>query len=149
MMESLHPLIVHFPIALLLTSVGLDSAALLLRRPGWHRIALWNLVLGTFGAGGAVLSGLHAEEMAKHSFEIWKLITLHERLGFCTLSLGIVGSVVRLLMRDRLGSLARAVTMFLALAMVTTISWGAFLGGRLVYELGVGGSFGRQAVPQP
>ena len=148
-MESIHPLIVHFPIALLLTSVGLDAAALILRRPGWHRIALWNLVLGTLGAGAAVYSGLRAEEVAKHAFEIWRVITLHERLGFCTLSLGIVGSGVRLLRRDRFGSLARAVTMILALAMVTTISWGAYLGGRLVYELGVGGSFGRQAVPQP
>ena len=148
-MESIHPLIVHFPIALLLTSVGLDAAALILRRPGWHRIALWNLVLGTLGAGAAVLSGLHAEEMAKHSFEIWTLITRHERLGFCTLSIAFASSAVRLLMRDRLGSRARSVMLVLGLTMATTISWGAYLGGRLVYELGVGGSFGRQAVAQP
>ena len=32
-MESLHPLVVHFPIALLLSAVGLDLAALALKRP--------------------------------------------------------------------------------------------------------------------
>ena len=56
-MESAHPLVVHFPIALLLTAVLLDLAALVLRRPGLHRIALWNLSLGALGAGIAVLTG--------------------------------------------------------------------------------------------
>ena len=142
-MESLHPLIVHFPIALLLTSVALDLLALLLRRPTLHRIALWNLCLGTLGAGAAILTGLEAEDVAKHSFEIWQVIGLHKRLGFCTLILGLMGSGVRLMRRDRLAPLARGGIIALAVAMTTTLVWGAFLGGRLVYEFGVGGRFGR------
>lgn len=148
-MDNVHPLIIHFPIALLLTSVGLDAAAILLRQSGWHRIALWNLVLGTLGAGAAVLSGLQAEDMAKHSFEIWKIMTLHKRLGFCTFGLAAVSSTARLVMRDQLGVRARGTMLVLALALVTTICWGAYLGGDLVYELGVGSSFGRQDISQP
>ena len=60
-MESLHPLVVHFPIALLLSAVGLELLALLLKRPALHRISLWNLCLGTLGAAAAVLTGLRAE----------------------------------------------------------------------------------------
>ena len=69
-MESVHPLVVHFPIALLLTAVALDLLAVALKRPGWHRIALWNLAMGTAGAGLAVWSGLRASEVAKHTFDI-------------------------------------------------------------------------------
>ena len=142
-MESLHPLIVHFPIALLLTSVGLDLAGLILCRSGLHRIALWNLALGTLGAGAAVLTGLQAEDMAKHSFEIWRIMQLHERLGISTLILGLMGTGYRLARRDALSARARLFTLLLALAMTGTLSFGAYLGGRMVYEFGVGGSFGR------
>lgn len=147
-MESAHPLVVHFPIALLLTAVSLDLVALLLKRPGIHRIALWNLSLGTVGAGLAVLTGLRAEDVGKHSFEIWQVIGLHKRLGFSTLILGLMAVCVRLAKRDCLTVRGRAATILLAVAMAGTLAWGAHLGGRLVYEFGVGGRFGAKTPSQ-
>ena len=144
-MESVHPLFVHFPIALVLTALGVDLAALLFRRPALHRVALWNLSLGTLGAAAAVLSGLQAEDVAKHTFEIWQVITLHKRLGITTLILGIMISVWRWSKRDQLSARARLVTMAAMLTMASTLSVGAYLGGRLVYEFGVGGRFGAPA----
>ena len=141
-MESLHPLIVHFPIALLLTALCLDTLALVSRRPGLHRVALWNLCLGTVGAAAAVLTGLQAEDVAKHSFEIWQVIELHKRLGITTLILGLMTAGWRLRYRDRLTPRSRTLTFFAMLAMTGTLAYGAHLGGRLVYEFGVGGPFG-------
>ena len=141
-MESVHPLVVHFPIALLLTAVLLDVAALFLKRPAIHRIALWNLSLGTIGAAVAVLTGLEAEDIAKHSFEIWQVIELHKRLGITTLILGIMVSAFRWSKRDQLSRRARLVTLAAMIGMASTVSTGAYLGGRLVYEFGVGGRFG-------
>ena len=138
-MESVHPLVVHFPIALLLTALGVDSLALILKRPALHRVALWNLVLGTMGAGVAVASGLQAESIARHSFEIWQVMELHERLGITTLILGVMACALRLKARDQLSPRARALAFTLMLAMAGTVSVGAYLGGRLVYEFGVGG----------
>ncbi len=69
-MESVHPLLIHFPIALLLTSLLLDVLAAALKRPELHQVALWNLGLGVAGAGVAVWTGLRAAEIAKHSYEI-------------------------------------------------------------------------------
>lgn len=141
-MESAHPLVVHFPIALLLSTVGLDVAALLFKRPSLHRVALWNLCLGTVGAGLAVWTGLRAAEVAKHTFAIHQVMELHRKLGIATLSLGGIVVAWRLWQRDRLAVWARAATLLLMLAMAATLSYGAHLGGRLVYEFGVGGRFG-------
>lgn len=150
-MESAHPLVVHFPIALLVTAVGLELAALALKRPPLHRVALWNLALGTLGAGLAVLSGLRAARVAKHSFEIWQVLELHKRLGIVTLILGLTAVSWRLAKRDRLTNRARTLTMLVMLLMLATLVYGAHLGGRLVYEFGVGGAFGtkRPSAPQP
>ena len=141
-MESAHPLVVHFPIALLLTAVLLDLLALALKRPAWHRVALWNLGLGTLGAGIAVWSGLRAAEVAKHTFEIHQVMELHQKLGIATLIIGSLVAAWRLWTRDRLGPRSRAAATLLMAAMAGTLAYGAHLGGRLVYEFGVGGAFG-------
>jgi len=144
-MESAHPLVVHFPIALLSAAVLLDLLALALKRPAWHRVALWNLCLGTVGAAAAVLTGLRAAEVAKHTFAIHQVMELHQKLGITTLIIGSVVAVWRLAARDRLGPPSRTLSMLLMAAMVGTLASGAHLGGRLVYEFGVGGAFGGAA----
>ena len=60
-MENSHPLTVHFPIALLLAALFIETLALLLRRPEWRRVSLWCLGLGVFGAAAAVFSRGPAE----------------------------------------------------------------------------------------
>lgn len=142
-MESIHPVVVHFPIALLLTALALDALALLLRRPSLHRVALWNLCLGTAGAAMAVLTGLKAAEIAKHSFDIHRVMELHRKLGIATLSLGSLLVGWRLWTRDRLTPRSRILTLLIMLALSSTLAYGAHLGGRMVYEFGVGGPFGQ------
>ena len=141
-MESAHPLVVHYPIALLLTALLLDGLAICFKRPGLHRVALWNFSLGTLGAGVAVWSGYQAAEVAKHTFEIHQVMELHRKLGIATLVAGVVVAVWRLAARDRLGPWSRAITLLLTVGVAGTLSYGAHLGGRLVYEFGVGGTFG-------
>jgi uncharacterized membrane protein len=142
-MESIHPLVVHFPIALLMTALVLDGLALTLKRQQLHRVALWNLSLGTLGAGAAVWTGYQAAAIAKHTFEIHQVMELHRKLGISTLILGGLVVAWRLWKRDQLGGWARMLTLLIMLVMIGTLGYGAHLGGRLVYEFGVGGSFGK------
>lgn len=146
-MESAHPMVVHFPLALLTVGVGLDLLAMATRHESLRRVALWNVLLGVLSAGVAVLTGLRAEAVAKHSFEIHQIMELHERLGISTLILGVIVAGWRLTTRDRLATRSRLFVILLSAAMLGTLSWGAHLGGRLVYEFGVGGTFGRQMTP--
>ncbi len=60
-LAELHPILVHFPIALLFASVALDIASLWIRRLGVSQAATWCLVLGVPGAGFALLSGWISE----------------------------------------------------------------------------------------
>ena len=87
-------------------------------------------------------TGLRAEEVAKHTFEIHQVMELHERLGITTLILALAAVGWRLWKRDRLGLVTRALTTLAMLVMMVTLAYGAHLGGRLVYEFGVGGRFG-------
>ncbi len=142
-MENFHPLTVHFPIALLMAALLIETLALAFKKSTWHRIALWNLALGTLGAAVAVLTGRQAAATAKHSFEIHQIMILHERLGYAVLALAVVTVGWRLLKRDALSRRGRWVTWGLLGLACGILAFSAHLGGRMVYEFGVGGSYGR------
>lgn len=144
-MESSHPLVVHFPIALLLAAWFIETLALLLKRPAWRRVSLWNLCLGTLAAAAAVLTGRQAMALAKHSFEIHRLMELHERLGYFVLALAAAVAGWRLIAKDRLTDCFRWVAWGLLAAACVAMVFSARLGGRLVYEFGVGSSYGRSS----
>ena len=60
-LAELHPIIVHFPIALLLTSLALDLAAVVFRRATLVEGATWALLLGAPGAVVALATGRLSE----------------------------------------------------------------------------------------
>ena len=142
-MESLHPRVVHFPVALLLAALLVETVALLLRNPAWHRVSLWNVVLGTLGAGAAVVTGRLAMAVGKHSYAIHQVMSLHERLGYVVLGVVVGVTLWRLAVRDRLSTRSRWLAWILLCFACGVMVFSAHLGGRLVYEFGVGGSYGR------
>ncbi len=144
-METLHPMVVHFPIALLMAAWLIETLALLFQRSGWHKISLWNVGLGTLGALAAVLSGRQAMAAAKHSMEIYQVMELHERLGYVVLTLSATIAGWRLFKGDRLGRRSRWLLWGLLTCAVGLMAFSAYLGGRMVYEFGVGGSYGRSS----
>lgn len=141
-MESFHPMLVHFPIALLMAAFLVETLALLFRRSGWHAVSFWCLGLGTLGALAAVLSGRQAMAVAKHSMEIYRIMELHERAGYGVLALAVFVTGWRLVKRDQLKPRTRRLLWVLMAAACGLMAFGATLGGRMVYEFGVGGSYG-------
>jgi uncharacterized membrane protein len=53
----LHPMLVHFPIALALVAAGAEALAIVTRRPGWHGLALANVRAGALFAAAAAAAG--------------------------------------------------------------------------------------------
>ena len=144
-MENIHPLFVHFPIALLMTALVHEVLGVVVRSESCRRAALWNLALGVAGALGAVVTGRLAEETAKHSFEIHQVMEQHERAGYLVLCLSATALAWRVVKRGRQPAWAQWVGVALLAAACAVLVSGAHLGGRLVYEYGVGGSYGRAA----
>lgn len=53
----LHPLVVHFPIALILVAAAAELVAMAAHRPKWHTVAVANLRAGAVFAGGSAVAG--------------------------------------------------------------------------------------------
>ena len=147
-MQNLHPLFVHFPIALLIAAWLLTFIGIIVRRDSLHHAATWTLVLGGIGAAVAAITGLRGSAtVTPHSFEIHEIMELHEHLGL-SVAWGTAALLAwRALRRrvwpaQRIEQIGQAVLLTL---IVGLLSWGAFLGGRMVYEYGVGTNLGAQS----
>ena len=144
-----HPIIVHFPIALLLVAPLLVLLGLLwpAQRTGVHASALVLLLLGTCLAVLAVITGMAAAGAAGRSPELLLALDSHEHLAkqaallYSCLSLAFV--VMHLLSRRwRQGTGPRwliaahllwlAASLGASLLLIRT----GHLGGRMVHELG-------------
>lgn len=142
-LPNLHPAVVHFPVALLLTAFGLDLACLVLRRQTWlDRAATTLYVLGALGAGAAYLSGdAAADAMVGLPGVAQAALAEHERFALLTLVAASVTAALRLLVswlgrkdkRTVVGAF-RLLALAVSLATQGLLLVAADHGGALVFE---------------
>ncbi len=137
-MPNLHPMVVHFPIALLTTFLILEILSLILKSESLKTGASWMLYAGTLGAFGAVLAGFRAAATLEHSDEIHAIIESHEHLGLVVLLIAVILSLWRIVFKRKLAGSWWIVYLALSIIMVIVMSFGADLGGLMVYTHGVG-----------
>lgn len=138
---TLHPMLVHFPIALIIAAFAFDLAALVTRRPSFSSAALYTSALATLGAVAAYMSGEPAEEAAERIPGIEAVLERHEDLGKLLMFAAIALLAIRLVIvwrRWHEQVAARAVTAALSLGLVFLVGVTGFYGGKLVYEHGAG-----------
>jgi uncharacterized membrane protein len=131
-LQNIHPLIVHFPIALLLAAALVYWLAFIVGRESWQWSGLWMLALGAIGAAAAVASGLYAASgvMLAPSVKTALLIA-HKRI---MIAASILSAALTLwAMRGRAAFLAMLVLVAILIAK------GADYGGRMVYDYNAGG----------
>ncbi|SPE29856.1 conserved membrane hypothetical protein [Candidatus Sulfotelmatomonas gaucii] len=149
--DSLHPLVIHFPIVLLLLSPLFILISAVLSPPKGRPYmtgALIILLLGTISLFVASATGQAAAKLADRGGPVDAILAAHEDLAFETeivfsaLSVVLVGMVV--LPRIFCYPDTRLTTTFLPLAFLVLCSAGilfvvntAHEGGRLVHEFGV------------
>ena len=139
-LQNFHPLVVHFPLALLPTAVLLYLLAALAGRDSLAWTALWVLVLGTAGAGAAAATGLYAVDGVMVDPTVReRLLEVHERWMLASTALALFLTAWALLARPapRRGRVLFVVGLLVLLAVLTK---GADYGGRLVYDYNAGGS---------
>ena len=131
----LHPVAVHFPIALLTAGLVAQAGTRLRRAPPWlPEAAAWLLWIGTAAAWAALGLGLLAEETVPHVPAAWEVLEEHETLAWWTAGSFTVLSFLRWRWRENRPLLVLG----LWLAAVGLLYSTAFHGGELVYDFGVG-----------
>lgn len=149
--EALHPLVIHFPIALLLLSplfILISAVLAPAKSRPYLTAALMILLLGTAGLFIAEWTGEAAAELAERGGGSAAVLEIHESLAsetaivFSVLTAILLGiyAVPRVLHRE----LTRLMTTFLPVAFLALYSVGilflvntAHAGGRLVHEFGI------------
>ena len=137
-MHPIHPMAVHFPIALLSASVLFDLLSSRWQSDGL-RAASWSmLLLGLGGAVVAVITGAIAEEAVEHSGVPKRVLEIHETLGFATL--WVFAGLSGLRIAEWLGWIRerRVLRIVLGLGAVALLFIASYYGGSLVYEFGAG-----------
>lgn len=148
--DALHPLIIHFPIALLLVAPVLVLLGLLLPRQarGLLIAALVVMALGTIGIYFAIATGEAAGELAERTPGVATVLERHEDLAQTTravfTALTIVFAAILFVPSILKKGLGRKSATLMSLAFLVVYAGGAILlanvahqGGRLVHEYGV------------
>jgi len=81
---EIHPLTVHFPIALMLAGAFFKALGVLKRNAALALASLWLLRLGCLAAVVAAVFGLIAAKTAPHVPSAWETLYDHKRLGIAT-----------------------------------------------------------------
>ena len=140
-----HPLVVHFPIALLIVAALFDLVALALKRPDLSAAAFYLQALAAAGAVASYFTGEAAEEGAEHLAErlpaVEAVLERHEDLGKIVMwaALALVALRLGLLLKAKSEVAGvRALTAALSLALAVLVGLTGYFGGQLVYEYGAG-----------
>jgi uncharacterized membrane protein len=134
--SDLHPMIVHFPIALIIVGFLADVVFLFFKSEKClSKTGFYLMVLGTLGAIAAWTTGqLFTNEPSQG--EILNVFEKHETGALITMILMITGAALRiyLVTRKREDTSLKWIVFILYLLAFCTVSFTGFMGGTMVYK---------------
>ena len=144
-LASLHPKMVHFPLALLITYSFLEILGAIFKKETISQAAYIILLLGIIGAIGAVLTGNQADEIAEMWFDKdvnipLGLISQHETYATISLWFFAVVLILRtyLIIKKKFIGTIKYIFVLLSIIGCYFIIQTGLKGGELVYKHGVG-----------
>jgi uncharacterized membrane protein len=139
-LQNIHPLIIHFPIALLMSAALFYALAWVFRKDTLTATAFFLLILGALSACVAAGTGLYAEDGVMVSFSVREhLLDVHERFMLVTTGLSIILSIWAVIARP-FPKKGRPIFLLLFLALLVVMTLGADYGARMVYDYNAGGN---------
>ena len=139
-LQNIHPLVVHFPIAFLVSAALFYLLGWIFRNNTFITTGFLLLLLGTLSAGAAVGTGLYGEEGVMVSRSVREhLLEVHEKIMLVTLGLSMVLAVWALMKRP-FPKKGRLLFLLLFLVLLGIMTVGADYGARMVYDYNVGGN---------
>ena len=137
-METLHPKIVHFPVAMLILAGVCYLLHFFIKNQRLDRFGFFLHLGGTIATVAAIFSGNYAESTIVQTEAIHEIVEEHEFLGMLTgwsFGLLLVWAYLRHKTKFMIEKVAFMLIFVLGLGILTI---GAAHGGELVYEHGAG-----------
>jgi len=134
----LHAALNDLPAALLVGAVLFDLLAAATSREAFRVTSFWTLLLGTLGAGAAVLTGLEAEDHIAHGDAVHRIMETHEELALITAGIFAVLALWRIVRERRMGGMERTLAVVLGLAGAGMVTATGVYGGKLMFEHAAG-----------
>ncbi len=139
---NLHPLVIHFPIVLMMTAAVVDLVDVVFARSSWLRAATTTLyVAGAVSAVVAFLTGVQAGSTVLIPGLAHPVLIAHRTWALATMACCVVVAVLRLAMLRGEGARSRPrriLLLAIGLIALALIQQTAERGARLVYEFGTG-----------
>lgn len=135
---NVHPLFVHFPIALLLESLAFYFLGMVFKKEELLKAGKWTLYFGTLAAAVTVWTGLQAANTVPHGGAVHELMMIHQYFGFAVLGLSLVLSAWLFFSKSHIPSKGRILFLVGLVLLGAILTQGADFGGRMVFLHGVG-----------
>ncbi|MGR9105394.1 MAG: DUF2231 domain-containing protein [Gammaproteobacteria bacterium] len=136
-MANIHPVLVHFPIALLSGFLFAELLSLVGRNQDLRVAAKWMLYFGTLGAVASAIMGLLGAEHVFHEGEVHAQMSRHRDYGLNVVALSLFLCIWRVFEGRDLVGLSRIIQNGVGVLMIVNLMFGADLGGSMVYHYGV------------
>lgn len=139
-LSHLHPMIVHFPIALLIVGFIADAAGIIFKKEFYSKAGFYLLILGTLGVVAAYISGNFAGEGVTETGALGKALDVHKEAAELSLWLMTGVAVIRiaLVLLKKYTGVYKWVAFVLFFAGVLSIARTGYYGGELVYKHAAG-----------
>ena len=131
----IHPKLVHFPIALIISAMGMQGLGLLLKKDFLCNGAWLMFVSAVIAMPVVIFSGLlEADRLHLHH----PVLTAHKNFAFTALWLSLIALPVLWFMRAKNNKFFQIIFLIVLFAVASLVGLAAHQGGRMVYEYGVG-----------
>ena len=138
---NIHPLIIHFPIALLLFAVFTDTLSVWFQNDWLYKSTLMTYLFGTLGAITAYFTGRIAADTVNPPFKAELTMSNHSDWALYTVIYFSVYTILRLIFIRKLdpaNKILRLAVLTVAIAGLYLLIHTGDLGGKLVFKYGVG-----------
>ena len=139
----LHPMIVHFPIALLIIGFLFDLAGVISKKDFFNKAGFYLLILGTLGVVAAYFSGNLAGDGITEAGTLKQALETHEEAAELSLWLMVIISVIRIgiVTFKKYSGIFKWAALGLFFIGVLSIARTGYYGGELVYKHAAGVQF--------
>ncbi len=133
--SQLHPISVHFPIALLIVAFLFEALAMIYKNNnGLRKASLYLFILGTIGAIVAVITGnLFTEDLRGSGHDV---LENHHQFANLTMYLAILTSLFKLylVIKKKEESALKWVSFTAMFVTLLTVGLAGYYGGSIVYD---------------